>query len=216
MHISGIIFSVAVVAALAYLAQTNGRISWRRSIAKTAPVALFAVAACFHSVPALLVAALLASAIGDFALSRPGSKWFLTGMVAFALAHLGYIAVMLAGGADLQVSQWPLILVMLAIGASTEIWLRPHTADLKWPVRGYVVIILAMGLVALGLPDVMWLALIGAVLFVMSDLILSVETFVLDQDHKMRKLAGKTVWISYICAQIALLLGLGGVSILPL
>jgi len=203
------LFGLGVAAAMLYLPRTNRRICWSRSIRKTLPVALFTLAAYVEAAPLLLVAALALSALGDLALSRPGERAFLAGMVAFACAHLAYIALMLARGSDLQMSLWPLILPLLLIGASTEWWLRPHTDDLKWPVRGYVVIILVMGIIALGLPQIRWIALWGAMLFVVSDLILSIETFVLDQDDPRRKWAGKAVWITYISAQIGLFWGLG-------
>ncbi len=203
------LFALGVVAAMMYLPRTHGRIRWVRSIRKTIPVTLFALAAYSEGAPVLLTVALGLSAVGDFALSRPGTKAFLTGMVAFAAAHLAYIALMVALGANLQSSQWPIIALMVALGLSTEWWLRPHTGALKGPVRAYVGIILAMGLTALGLPDVRWVALCGALLFVASDLILSIETFVPPDDHTSRKLAGQAVWITYICAQIGLFWGLG-------
>ncbi len=207
------LFALGVVAAVMYLPRTGGRTRWVRSIRKTIPVTLFALAAFSEGAPVLLTvlltAALGLSAVGDFALSRPGTKAFLTGMIAFAAAHLAYIALMVAVGVNLQASQWPIIALMVALGLSTEWWLRPHTGALKWPVRAYVGIILAMGLTALGLPDLRWVALCGALLFVVSDLILSIETFVLPDDHTSRKLAGKAVWITYIAAQIGLFWGLG-------
>ena len=205
------LFALGVVAAVMYLPRTGGRTGWVRSIRKTMPVSLFALAAYSEGAPVLLTVALGLSAVGDFALSRPGTKAFLTGMIAFAAAHLAYITLMVAVGANLQVSQWPIIVLMVVLGLSTEWWLRPHTGALKWPVRAYVGIILAMGLTALGLPDVRWVALCGALLFVVSDLILSIETFVLPDDHKSRKLAGKAVWIIYIAAQIGLFWGVGAV-----
>ncbi len=203
------LFAFGVVAAIMYLPRTNGRIRWVRSIRKTIPVTLFALAAYSEGAPVLLTVALGLSAVGDFALSRPGTQAFLAGMIAFAAAHLAYIALMVKIGVDLQASQWPVITLMVALGLSTEWWLRPHTGALKWPVRAYVGIILAMGLTALGLPDLRWVALCGALLFVASDLILSIETFVLPDDHKSHKLAGKAVWITYIAAQIGLFWGLG-------
>ena len=205
------LFALGVVAAVMYLPRTGGRITWARSVRKTIPVTLFASAAYSQGAPVLLTVALGLSTVGDFALSRPGTKAFLAGMIAFAAAHLAYIALMIALGANLQASQWPIIAMMVALGLSTEWWLRPHTGALKGPVRAYVGIILAMGLTALGLPDVRWVALCGALLFVASDLILSIETFVLPDDHKLRKLAGQAVWITYIAAQIGLFWGLGAV-----
>ncbi len=209
MFSPAILFAVGVFAAVMYLPRTWGRIRWARSIRKSLPVALFALASYSQGAPVLLTLALALSAVGDFALSRAGTQAFLAGMLAFAVAHLAYIALMIGLGSSLHLSQWPLVLMMIALGLSTEWWLRPHTGDLKWPVRAYVGVILAMGLVALGLPDARSVALWGALLFVASDLILSIETFVLREEDNRRKLAGKAVWITYICAQIGLFWGLG-------
>ncbi len=209
MLLPAALFALGVALAVFYLPRTGARVCWARSIRKTLPVALFALAAYFQGAPAFLVAGLAFSALGDLALSRPGEKAFLAGMVAFASAHIAYFALMATLGSGPQLAQWPLILLMVALGLSTEFWLRPHTGALKWPVRAYVVIILGMGLMALGLPEARNVALWGAMLFVLSDLVLSVETFVLDQDDPRRKWAGKIVWITYIAAQIGLFWGLG-------
>lgn len=209
MFIPNAILILAACVAAVYLNFTAAPVSWRRSIVKTVPVAMFAIVAYLQFSPVLLAVALGLSAIGDFALSRSGRKWFLAGMFAFGLAHLGFVGVMLEHGADLATANWVLVAAILAIVASTEIWLRPHTGALKWPVRGYVLIILAMALSAAGLPETGWLAFYGALVFVFSDLVLALEMFVLPGDHKMAKLARKTVWISYISAQIMLLWGLG-------
>ena len=209
MFSTAVLFGFGVMAAVLYLPRTGGRICMARSVRKTLPVTLFALAAIAEGAPVLLIAGLALSAIGDYALSRPGSKAFLIGMVAFAAAHLAYIVVMVRLGATLEVANWPIIAGLAVFGLSTEWWLRPHTGDLKWPVRAYVGIILAMALVALGLPDVRLIALWGALLFVVSDLILSIETFVLPAEDPRRKLAGKLVWVTYIGAQIGLFWGLG-------
>lgn len=209
MFSAAALFAFGVVAAVMYLPRTGSRIRIARSLRKTLPVLLFALAAVAEGAPVLLIAALALSAVGDFALSRPGSKAFLIGMIAFATAHLAYIIVMITLGATLNAAQWPIIVIFAAFGLSTEWWLRPHTGALKWPVRAYVGIILVMALVALGLSEARTVALWGALLFVASDLILSIETFVLKPEDTRRKLAGKLVWVTYICAQIGLFWGLG-------
>ena len=193
MFSAAALFAFGVVAAVMYLPRTSGHIRMTRSVRKTLPVTLFAFAAAAEGAPALLIIALALSAVGDFALSRPGSKAFLIGMISFATAHLAYVIVMVMLGASLSMAQWPIIATLLVFGLSTEWWLRPHTGALKWPVRAYVGIILVMAVVALGLPDARTTALWGAVLFVISDLILSIETFVLKPEDARRKLAGKLV-----------------------
>lgn len=209
MFSAAALFAFGVVAAVMYLPRTSSQIRMSRSLRKTLPVALFALAAVAEGAPILLVAALALSAVGDYALSRPAPKAFLVGMIAFAAAHLAYIVLMIMLGATVSAAQWPIIIILLVFGLSTEWWLRPHTGDLKWPVRAYVGVILVMAVVALGLPDARHVAIWGAVLFVVSDLILSIETFVLKADDPRHKLTGKLVWITYICAQIGLFWGLG-------
>lgn len=95
-------------------------------------------------------------------------------------------------------------LVLTAIVASTEIWLSPHTAALKWPVRGYAIIIGLMGLSALVQP--LPLALLGAVLFIASDLVLAVGLFRLQDGTRARSVTSYTLWPLYIGGQLCLLL----------
>ena len=204
-----ILFALGVVAAVMYLPRSASRVRWARSLRKTLPVALFAVAAFAENAPLLLVGALGASAVGDLALSRPSAKAFLAGMVAFAASHLAYVVLMVSLGSTVDVGQWPVVVVIILVGMSTEWWLRPHTGALKWPVRGYVLSILLMAVVSLGLPDLRHVAIWGAGLFVVSDLILAIETFVMADNDPRRKWANKLVWVTYIGAQIGLFWGLG-------
>jgi len=206
------LFGLGVAIAVIYLPRTNRRESWPRSIRKTLPVALFAIAACVDGGPVLLIAALGLSAIGDFALSRQGERAFLAGMIAFALAHLAYIALMVPLWGMLSTGAVIAAIALIFLSLSSEFWLLPHTGNLKHPVRGYVWIIALMGIAALGLPEQRMLALTGATLFILSDFILSLETFVLPTSHPARWLAGKAVWISYIGAQMMLFLGLVSLS----
>jgi uncharacterized membrane protein YhhN len=172
-------------------------------------VALFAASVMAAGGSWVLVLALALGAIGDLALSRPGERAFLVGMLAFSLAHLAYLVLLIAAGGGVEsVMVLPSILMIL-FGISSEWWLAPHTGTLRWPVRGYVVIILAMGLAALGLPAGNIWALAGAMLFVLSDFILAIETFLLSPDHRLRRGLSYLVWITYICAQASLMLGLG-------
>ena len=202
--------------AVTYLPMTDRPSSALRSVWKTVPVAALALAAWISGGPALLVAALFLSALGDFALSRDGEAAFLYGLSSFALSHLVYILHILAISGLMPwegFAQIPLAAIVLAgITISTELWLIPHTGAMKWPVRAYVVIILTMGLSALTLPWAAWPAILGAGLFTLSDLILSVELFRLGPDHRLTPVASKLVWITYIGAQAGLFWGLGGLG----
>lgn len=208
MSIPWLLFVLGCVLAVVYLPFTADQPSLSRSLRKTAPLLLFAIAAWTHGGPVLLGFALAFSALGDWSLSRPSDRMFLVGMGAFALAHLAYLALMLGAVPELG-PYWPLGILVLGLGASTEFWLIPKTGDLRQPVRAYIGVIMAMGLSALMLPVGFELVMIGAGLFILSDLILSVEIFVLDAQHPRRFQLSRAVWVTYIVAQIALFLGLG-------
>ncbi|MDA5093503.1 lysoplasmalogenase [Aliiroseovarius sp. KMU-50] len=195
--------------ALAYLPFTNTPASWRRSIHKTLPLLLFALAGFLTGSPVFLVAGLFLSALGDFGLSRDGESAFLYGLSAFALAHVLYIIHFLALA---QMPLWDVFsiapipaIALLALLVSTEIWLAPHTGPLGWPVRIYVLVIGAMGLSALLLP--FGISTMGAALFILSDLILAIELFRMREDHPSKLLAGYLIWGFYIAGQAMILMG---------
>lgn len=204
---SGVLFAVGVMIAVFYLPYTGAAIRWRRSLRKTLPVALFALAAFWGGGPVGLIAALGLSAVGDLALSRDGERAFLSGMLAFAAAHLAYIYQMVSVGAQLGGLPLQIIAAFFTLAVSTEFWLIPHTGELKWPVRIYVMVIAVMGAMAMALPTGYEWAKIGAGLFIVSDFVLSIETFMLSTVHPVKKIAGKVVWITYIAAQIGLFFG---------
>ncbi|KPN63513.1 hypothetical protein AKJ29_12785 [Aliiroseovarius crassostreae] len=195
--------------ALAYLPYTNGAPSWRRSIHKTLPLLLFALAGFLTGVPAFLVAGLFLSALGDFGLSRDGDSAFLYGLSAFALAHVLYILHFLALA---NVPLWEVFSVapipaiaLIALVLSTELWLTPHTGPLTWPVRLYVLVIGVMGLSVLLVP--LGASTLGAALFILSDLILAVELFRMTDTDPRRRLAGILIWGFYIAGQALILMG---------
>ncbi len=203
---------IGIAIAIAYLPMTDRPNSLLRSVWKTIPVAALALAAWVAGGPAFLVAALFLSALGDWALSRDGDAAFLYGLSAFALSHIVYILHMLGVSGAMPWDGFaqipPAAILLVAVTLSTELWLVPHTGGLKWPVRAYVLIILTMGLSALTLPAMAWPAILGAGLFTLSDLILSIETFRLGPTHRLTPLASKAVWITYIGAQVGLFWGL--------
>ncbi len=198
-----LLFWAALAVALAYLPMADEPPSWPRTGVKTLPLLGFALAAQLAGAPAFLVAALVFSALGDFALSRHGRAAFLYGLAAFALAHLLYAWVF---SAQAQAPLWeaftlsPLLAVfLLGVGLSAEIWLIPHVGALRWPVRGYIVVITAMGLAALTVPAAT-LAL-GAGLFIASDILLALRLFRMSETDPLHGTLGGLVWIFYITGQ---------------
>lgn len=129
----------------------------------------------------LVVVALAASWVGDLSLSFEGRTPFVVGLVAFAGAHVAYIAAFSARS--------PLDTVTLVVaGAVTAAfavivirWLAPHRpAELRIPIIVYVVIISVMVTTAFAtsatLPDVR--IPIAAVMFAASDLFVARQRFV--------------------------------------
>jgi uncharacterized membrane protein YhhN len=171
---------------------------------KTGSVLALALAGVAAGAPGLVVAGLALGAAGDFFLSRAGTVAFLAGMAAFAAGHLAY------GAEFLDPGVWPPAfpaLALTALGLSTEVWLAPRTGALRWPVRGYVAVITLMALAALTLPAPRWPALLGALLFLLSDLLLALELFVLSGGGPKR-LARRVLWAAYWSGQALILWGM--------
>lgn len=125
------------------------------------------------------------SLVGDICLMLPGDL-FVPGLVAFLLAHIGYI-VAFAPGSGAKPRATAFVLVAL-IGAANLYGLLPRVAaDLKIPVVAYTVVLASMAAFALArawTPSVMsslprsarWGA-VGAVLFMVSDSLLAWDRF---------------------------------------
>ncbi|SLN21431.1 YhhN-like protein [Roseovarius albus] len=167
----------------------------------------FAVAGYVNFAAPLVVLGLLVSAIGDAFLSRDGKKSFLTGLIAFAAAHVFYIAHFLpmASLADLT---WLPAVLLVVLAVSTERWLIPYTDDMAWPVRIYVLLITVMGCAALGLSG-REIAVLGAFAFILSDLILAINLFRLPPDSRLRIPSEIALWIFYVLGQAGILIGAG-------
>lgn len=142
-------------------------------------------------------------ALGDWCLAQRGERAFLAGMAGFAAGHLAYVQGFLSRAAEIgfpDASPQRLILaaLVLALVASTEIWLAPRTGALRWPVRLYGLVIGAMGLSLIVLPrnagdGQLWL---GGALFILSDLLLALRLFVVRSGRWQRTLS-LTLWPAY-------------------
>ena len=179
--------------------------SWPRTAIKTGAVVLLALWALAGQGPPILIWALLASALGDALLSRPGERAFLAGAGAFGIGHLCYIWLFLthpAAHPALIGARWPaaVLLALLAVGMGAMLW--RNAGALRGPVVGYVGVVTLMGLAALALPVEMplRLAVLGAGLFLVSDSLLAIETFVRPRWPAPRVLA-VAVWTPYWLAQ---------------
>lgn len=127
----------------------------------------------------LVAAGLLLSLAGDVFLMLPGD-YFIAGWGAFLLAHLAYIAAFISDGGPYR-SPW-LLLVGLLYCLLLLRYLWPHLRRLRAPAAVYMLAIIVMawqaaGRIAQGAGLSGWLALTGAILFVASDSILTINRF---------------------------------------
>ncbi len=146
--------------------------------------ALAQPAECTYQV--LIIIGLVFSLAGDVFLMLPEEprSFFVPGLVVFLIAHLFYIVAFCLGGGwsskDLLVA-----LPFLAFGIGTAAYLWPSLGAMRAPVALYILVILAMGwrsgvriyAVDAPMPGAV-IALVGAVLFIFSDLILALNRFV--------------------------------------
>ncbi|RUS58538.1 hypothetical protein EGN72_16475 [Pseudorhodobacter sp. E13] len=170
----------------------------------------------------LMPLGLFFGALGDFALARPAARAFLAGMAAFALGHLLYafalwqrtadlndqFAALGAAAHGLSIGQGLALAGLLGLLISTEFWLAPKTGTLRWPVRGYVLVIGVMAAVAILLVEYRFARVVqaGAALFVLSDLLLALRLFVV-ASPKAKRVLSLMLWPAYWCGQMLLMLG---------
>ena len=146
----------------------------------------------------MIITGLVFSLAGDVFLMLPRDL-FLAGLGAFLFAHIFYISAFL-----LQVNGlngW-LILPFILYGAIIYYFLSPFVGKLKFPVFLYIFVILVMAWFAW----IWWwqtfhikalLAMVGALLFVVSDTILAFNRF-----RRPFKTAGALILSTYFTAQL--------------
>lgn len=125
-----------------------------------------------------VLGALLFSWVGDVALLSTEKRWFLLGLVAFLVGHVGY------GLAFLSLGVAP-VAALLALGPlaafASVVWeqLRDHVGALGGPVVAYIAVITAMVALAAGTVEAHGPGLlVAAVLFFLSDLFVARQRFV--------------------------------------
>lgn len=134
-----------------------------------------------------ILAGLVFGAIGDAALLGRGKRWFLAGLVAFLLGHLGYVvAVTYVEPAStwLALAGFYAALPVVA-GAAAFVVLWPKLGSMKLPVALYVITIVAMVIAALAVARGATIPapqrqrfLVGAALFFVSDLAVARDRFI--------------------------------------
>ena len=146
----------------------------------------------------LLVLGLIFSTLGDGFLAVGSNKTFTLGLGAFLIGHLFYVALFLAflpdpfNMLDAEGAGAGLIFVV-AIGLFH--WLRPDLGKMQLPVAFYILAISLMAMTSL-LSSLPVSVVIGALLFMASDLMIGVERF-------KGGFPGSrpAIWITYYLAQ---------------
>ncbi len=121
--------------------------------------------------------------VGDVLLMLPGYGPFLAGLVSFFAGHAGY-TVAFVGRVQAPAALPTGVFTAIVLGASVAIacWLAPHVPKpIAWPVRGYVAMITLMTIAAAAQttwPQGPFFALVGAILFYVSDICVARERFV--------------------------------------
>lgn len=205
-----IVLALALVAGLSYFAILPKPASHVRAIWKTLPVALLAFYAFLMEAPALLVLALVLSALGDALLAYEGEKNFIGGLSSFLLAHIAYGALFFTIGDLGSVASeiWRLAAAVLSVvlAAALVVYLWRPATRLAPAVFAYATAIAAMAVLSLGVTPVA--VFVGAALFLSSDAVLAIETFRMEETHPWRRPAALYVWASYFAAQVVLTLAL--------
>lgn len=128
-----------------------------------------------------ITAGLLASWVGDLALSFDGRHYFLAGLISFAFAHLAYTAGFFARS-PMDLVSIALAGIAMAITALAILrWLSPHVpASMATPVTVYIAIISVMVVGAFGTSGMLQDPRIptAAVLFAFSDVLVARQQFV--------------------------------------
>jgi uncharacterized membrane protein YhhN len=200
---------ISAGAAVLYLLMPRQGMSWWLSALKTLSTSLLAIIAWRVGSPALLVAGLALSAVGDLFLSRDGEKAFVCGLASFLAAHVAYIVLFASVGQHLTVLlSMPLMLVAAGLVAVSLILARTilkHVPnELQLPVVVYCTALVLMGLTALATERLLIIA--GAVMFVASDAILAWEKFVEPAASAWKPPMRVAVWVLYYAAQVTFLL----------
>ena len=208
MNLHSPYFWLAIIGAIAFpLIRLRGFWPLRPYIKAVMGVTLALYCLFVPSAPILVMAIGFAfSALGDFLLDLPKDKGFTLGLFAFFAAHIAFIIYLWP--LMMPVHQFTLMEVLIVITTILSstifyIWLKPSLdKDLVIPVAAYSTVIALMGITAFTTTATSLLIPLGALLFIASDVVLSIEKF------KFKFLWDKELnWALYAGGQILLAIG---------
>lgn len=154
-------------------------------------------------------AALIAAWLGDIALLRFDKASFIAGLVSFLAGHVSMIFAIHSLIPDTASIPWASIASIKLMLAVAAFWyLRPHLGSMQLPVLVYCLVLATKGMVAMALfialpANTGLLVAAGALIFMLSDLLLAINRFA--------KPIGKAhFWVmgTYTSAQALIVLGI--------
>ncbi len=160
-----------------------------------------------------ILLALLFSFLGDIflLLDKLKQKYFILGLVSFAIGHIFYILTFLQSISNYnQFSLFYLLFILpyLLIAKFIYIKLNPYFSKYKLSIIIYGLILIMMSFTSLlrfldftGLQ--LWLPFIGSILFIISDVILAFNFLKIET-----KYSGAIIMFTYILAQLLIIMGI--------
>jgi uncharacterized membrane protein YhhN len=196
------LFWIAAAVALAYLVLPR---PYAGHVALKTSMCLFLAIAAFRGNLILFALALLFSAAGDAFLAYDGERLFVPGLASFLVTHVLYavVFVMATKGAatPLNTARKVMLFVIPTFAVAYGWVLWPKLGALAIPVVLYIAAIVVMAMVSLRVRPIA--VPLGAVLFMISDSLISLEKFLWQAAW-----VGPLVWITYALAQLLITHGM--------
>jgi uncharacterized membrane protein YhhN len=196
------ILCVAAAVALAYLVLQR---PYPGDVAlKTSMCVLLAIAALRGELK-LFALALLFSAAGDAFLAYDGERLFVFGLASFLVTHVLYAVVFVlatkGAAAPMSAGRKVMFAVIPTFAAAYGAVLWPTLGELAIPVILYIAAIVVMTMLSLRVRAIE--VPLGAVLFMISDSLISLDKFLWHAAW-----VGPLVWITYALAQLTITRGM--------
>lgn len=204
----GLWWAAGLCAALYGLALAGRPPSFSRTLVKTAATLALAALAYLQSGGPWLALALALCAIGDACLAGDPRRWLPFGLAAFLAGHLVYALLFWRERGPAGPLVWiaaPLV-VLAALALLARLWGK--LGRLKPAVIAYALAIVAMVTTSLLLPGLRWPAAAGALAFMASDGVLSLELFRGARLLGSPRLTAWTVWFLYFGGQALITYGM--------
>ncbi len=189
--------AISLVAALAYLfhyrVQPPGE---RRTVVKTAALGALAVVSLFQGAPLTFVLALIVAAASDAMLSLERGQSLRNAMALAVLSQLLLLATFLLHwqGIDAPIVA---VLGLAGVGVGYLMLLWDGLDGYRKIICLYVAVLIGTTFAALGMGLEARLAVAGMLLYLMAQVLLGLEFFLLQGHDFELSLTGPAIWISY-------------------